>query len=154
MKGLSTLITFQALLSTISGTMIANMSFVGKMGILFMHREYSVLRTWWKTALLLFGVQLLVIFLLWLTRRILPRPLAVGFTLVLLIGGGYAAYLTYLDFTGTSHRLMKTEFHIGGYLVWVGWAISCFYFLFAGLRKKPIAKTVHEHSNQKTITEP
>lgn len=135
MKGLSTLITFQALLSTISGVLISNMSFIGKMGIFFVYRDYAILKSWWKTAILLFCVQLLIIFVLWLSKRVISNIAGTLIAILFLLGIGYGAYITYLDFTTTSHKLMKTEFHMGGYLFWIATAITCFYFIFAKIKR-------------------
>lgn len=136
MKGLSTLIMFQALLATISGTMMANMSTIGRIGIFFFYREYSTLKVWWKTALILFGIQLMVIFILWLMKKLVYHPAGLILPILALAVGVYGAYLTYIDFTTTSHRYMKSEFHIGGYLFWGGWVISCLYFLIVRPKRK------------------
>lgn len=130
MRGLSTLITFQALISTISGILMANMSFVGKAGIFLIYRDYAILRVWWKTALILFGLQLILIFLLWLSKVLVPRSFHIIITIIFLLAGGAAAYLMFEDFTSTSHRYLKSNFHLGGYLIVVGWSITCLYFLF------------------------
>lgn len=145
MKGLSTLITLQALLSTVSGIMMSKMSLVGKVSIYFLYRDYGVLKIWWKTALILFGVQLLLIFVLWLSKKLLStiasRIVAVLF--ILLILGG--TYLTYLDFTNTSHRYLNQQFHIGAYLVWVAAAITCVFFIFVKIKRNltPIKKEIN-----------
>ncbi len=135
MKGLSTLITLQALLATISGIMMANMSLMGKVGIFFFYRDYAILKVWWKTALLLFGLQLLLIFVLWLSKRLLSKIggllVALLFLALIIVG----AYFTYLDFTTTSHRYLRSEFHIGGYLFWAAGAITCLYFLFVKIKR-------------------
>ncbi len=135
MKGLSTFITFQALLSTISGIMMANMSWIGKVSIFLLYRDYGILKSWWKTALLLFGIQLLIIFILWLSKRLLPNFVSVIIAILLLICVGIGAYYTYLDFTTTSHRLLKSSFHFGGYLFWVACAMTCLYFIFGKIKR-------------------
>lgn len=135
MKGLSTLITLQVLLSTISGILMSKMSFVGKISIYFFYRDYGVLKIWWKTALLLFGLQLLLIFVLWLSKRLLSKAggilVAVLFLALIFCG----AYLTYLDFTNTSHRYLNSQFHIGAYMIWAAGTISCLYFIFVKIKR-------------------
>lgn len=130
MKGLSNLITIQALFSTISGVLISKMSWVGKVSIYFFYKDYGVLKIWWKTALLLFGLQLLLIFVLWLSKRLLSRTgsllVNIIFLLLILVG----VYMTYLDFTNTAHRYLNTQFHVGAYLIWAAAIISCIYFIF------------------------
>jgi len=129
MKGLSTLIAIQALLSTISGVLVSQMSLVGKMGISMFYREYGMFRIWWKTALMLFIVQTLLIFVLWLITQVLGRRLARATVLLMMLFGLVGAYFTYMDFTTTPHRLMRESFHAGGYLFWGAWTLSCLYFL-------------------------
>ena len=36
-------------------------------------------------------------------------------------GGGYLL--------GFLHKVMKAKFHFGFYLFWLGWAVSCLYFI-------------------------
>lgn len=139
MKGLSTLVMFQALVATISGTMMANMSTIGRIGIFFFYQEYSTLKVWWKTAIILFGIQLTLIFILWLIKKLVYHPAGLILPTLTLAVGMYGAYLTYIDFTTTSHRYLKSEFHIGGYLFWGAWMISCLYFLV--VRPKRNTKT-------------
>lgn len=143
MKGLSTVIAVQALLSTISGVLLSQMSFIGKIGITVMYREYGIFKVWWKTAILLFAIQLTLLLVLWLIKRLLGRRLAFAALLLFLLFGLVGAYFTYLDFTATSHRLMKVNFHTGVYLFWGTWVLTCLYFIVVPLqtrrREAPIA---------------
>lgn len=68
--------------------------------------------------------------------------------LILLGGGAYLAYLMYMDFTTTAHRLLKFDFHLGGYLIWVGWGLSCLYFLF--IKKKRNFSSLNRLNNDIT----
>ncbi len=140
MKGFSTLIAVQALLSTISAVLFSQMSVVGKVGISLLYREYGIFKIWWKTAILLFAVQLVLLFVLWLVKRLLWHKLATATLLLFLLFGLAGAYFTYLDFTTTSHRLMKENFHAGGYLFWGAWILTCLYFLFVS----PKPRAQHE----------
>ncbi|MGK6351128.1 hypothetical protein [Parapedobacter sp. DT-150] len=137
MKGLSTLVAVQALLSTVSGVLMSQMSLVGKAGITVLYREYGIFNIWWKTATLLFAVQLVLILVLWIVKRLLGRRLSLAVILLLLVFGLAGAYFTYLDFTTTTHRLLKANFHAGGYLVWGAWALACIYMMAMPLRKDP-----------------
>src|SRR5690606_18131383 len=137
MRGLTNLILIQALFSTISGVLMANMSLIGRLGVWFIYRDYGVLRVWWKTALILLGIQLLLIFILWLGRQLLPAWGSRLFAGIFFIVGLVGVYFTYIDFTTTSHRLLKSDFHLGGYLVWLAWAISCIWFMVSPARKSP-----------------
>ncbi|SEN69193.1 hypothetical protein SAMN05216436_12016 [bacterium A37T11] len=124
------LILIQALFSALSGYLFSKMSFVGRVGISVAFREYGVLKVWWQTAIILFVIQLMLITMLFifrkLTGRIITRLVAFGFLLIGLLG----AYFTYQDFTSTSHKLMRFYFHLGGYLFWAAWAVTCVWFLF------------------------
>ncbi len=139
MKGLSTLIAVQALLSTISGVLMENMSMIGKVSISVLYRDYSIFKIWWKTAILLFIIQVSLILLLWIFKWLLGRRLSLVTILLFLLFGLAGAYFTYLDFTTTSHRLMKMNFHAGGYLFWGAWGLTCLYFLFIPFKKKRTA---------------
>jgi len=136
MKGLSTDVVIQARLSTISGVLLSQMSFVGKVGITVMYREYGVFKIWWKTALFLFVVQLALLLVLWLVKRLLSRRLATATFLLFLLFGVVGVYFTYIDFTTTSHRLLKMNFHAGVYLFWGAWALACIYFITVPLKKR------------------
>ncbi|PPK99733.1 hypothetical protein [Parapedobacter indicus] len=152
MKGLGTLIALQALLSTISGILVSQMSFVGKVGIRVLYSEYGIFRIWWKTAVLLFALQLILIFVLWLVKRLLGQRLALATILLMLLFGLIGAYFTYLDFTTTSHRLMKESFHSGGYLFWGSWSLSCLYFMIAPRSKKRVAEVTTEPPAEPSVS--
>lgn len=118
-----------AILSLLSGILISKMSFIGKVGITIIYNEYTILKSWWQTALLMFVIQLIVFGILSFSqhkkqskvkRSILP--------IVFILIGVAGFYYTYYDFTETSHRLMKKSFHFGFYLFWITWFINCFFF--------------------------
>ena len=153
MNGLSTLVAVQALLSTISGVLVSQMSFVGKVGISVLYSEYGIFKIWWKTAVLLFALQLLLILVLWLIKLLMGRRLALAaFSLVLLFGL-VGAYFTYIDFTTTSHRMMKESFHAGAYLIWGSWGLSCLYFMIVR-RHKRRSETTDPQSTESEQTNP
>lgn len=146
MKNVSILALFQALSSVISGILISKMSFIGRVGINMMHREYLIFKTWWKTALLFFVTQLVLILILEILRKISPKfQKIISFLLVII--GGVGAYLTYIDFTTTSHKMMKMSFHSGFYLFWVSWFITCFYYLFQRFPQKHKKETIIQPLN-------
>lgn len=131
MKNLSILTLIQALLSLVSGILISKMSFIGKIGVSTFYSQYAIFKTWWKTALILFIVQ----FVLLLFLQTFRAKVSVGFArllaVLLTIIGAVGAYLTYIDFTTTAHKVMKFSFHAGFYLFWITWFITCFYFLLS-----------------------
>ena len=131
MKNVTILGLVQALLSLISGVLISKMSFIGKIGISTMYREYTIFKTWWKTALLLLVIQLILITVLQLFKAKVSVSFSRLLAFLLIVLGGIGAYFTYIDFTTTSHKMMRLSFHLGFYLFWVGWFITCFYFLLS-----------------------
>lgn len=136
MKNNIVLTLFQGVLSVVSSILISNMSFIGRLGISLQYREYLVFKTWWKTALLLFAVQFTLILVL-ATAKKLGNPIFFRFfTILLFIAGLVGCYFTFVDFTTTNHKLMKQYFHFGFYLFWIGWFISCLYFMFAKNKSK------------------
>lgn len=137
MKNTLLLSLFQACLALICGILMSKMSFVGRMGINLLHRDYLIFKTWWKTALLFWALQLCLIIVLALIRRTTSSRSSKISSLLFFLFGAIGLYITYIDFTTTSHQLMKMSFHSGGYLFWIGWLISCIFF-FAGSKKKKI----------------
>lgn len=155
MKRILNLILFQAILSLVSGILFSQMSFIGKIGISMTNNEYSVLKTWWKGALIIFGVQLFLIVILGLNRKLNNYKSFLIIDLVLIIIGLLGLGYTYWDFTQTSHKYMDTLFHWGGYLAWLGWFISCLYFLFFSLKpKSPSTVKVPKKEEEKSIYPP
>ena len=110
MKNVTILGLVQALLSLISGILISKMSFIGKIGISTMYREYTIFKTWWKTALLLLVIQLVLIAVLQLFKAKVSVSFSRLLAFLLIVLGGIGAYFTYIDFTTTSHKMMKLSF--------------------------------------------
>ncbi|MFV0210536.1 hypothetical protein OBK22_01795 [Empedobacter falsenii] len=116
--------------SLLSGIMISKMSFIGKVGITIIYNEYTILKSWWKTALLLFAIQAIIFVVLsvWkmkTTKRLKQLLLPFIFLSIGIIGLIY----TYYDFTETSHRLLKKTFHFGFYIFWLTWFGNCIFFM-------------------------
>ncbi|MFV0223894.1 hypothetical protein OBJ96_02115 [Empedobacter falsenii] len=116
--------------SLLSGIMISKMSFIGKVGITIIYNEYTILKSWWKTALLLFAIQAIIFVVLsvWkmkTTKRLNQLLLPFIFLSIGIIGLIY----TYYDFTETSHRLLKKTFHFGFYIFWLTWFGNCIFFM-------------------------
>lgn len=116
--------------SLLSGIMISKMSLIGKIGITIIYNEYTILKSWWKTALLLFAIQtiIFVVLSIWnakTTKRFKQLLLPFIFFFV----GIFGLIYTYHDFTETSHRLLKKTFHIGFYIFWLTWFGNCIFFM-------------------------
>lgn len=159
MKKVINLILLQAVISLISGILFSQMSFVGKIGITVAYREYTILKTWWKAALMVFAIQLALVIFLWFTKRFSTYKTFAIINLIFVILGLIGLLYTFYDFTNTSHKYMNGKFHMGGYLIWAGWFISCIYFFFLRVKPKPILPTVapptvHNKTEENSSTDP
>ncbi len=118
-----------AILSLLSGILISKMSFIGKVGITLIYNEYTIFKSWWQTALVMFIIQLIIFGILSFSQHKKQSKFKRSILPILFILIGVAGfYYTYYDFTETSHRLMKKSFHFGFYLFWMTWFINCFFF--------------------------
>lgn len=136
-KSLSLLVLFQVILMTIAGYLISKMSLIGRLGIDFFYSEYKVFKSAWKTALLLFVIQMVLLFVQWIVNKRYDRKIANIVSSILLIVALLGLFATYNDFQNTlSHKLLKEKFHLGFYIFWLGWISTSLYFMF-GVRKTP-----------------
>lgn len=135
MKGIKLLIIFQIIISAVSAWLLAQMSFLGKIGISLFYKEYQILRNPWQTGAMLIGIQLFVILILWIFYRGFGKKathfMAILVIILALVGLGYTIYDFQEEF---SHKMLKTKFHIGGYLIWVGMMVSGLFFLLKNKR--------------------
>jgi hypothetical protein len=132
------LISGQALLCWLDVYLISKISWIGKLGIATVHKEYRLLRSDWKTFLLLFSLQIVLIAGLTVVRTKCPRRIATLVTSMLLTLGAIGLFLTFRDFIYTyTHRLLKERFHLGFYLFWLGWIGTCIFFLAIKDKKDP-----------------
>ncbi len=139
MKRLSLLVLFEIIISLIAGILMSQMSWIGRMGINFIRTEYKIFKSWWKTALAILAIQLVLILLQWIIKRTCKlstsRIIFLFFLLVGIAGLGY----TFYDFSSVyEHRIMKEKFHLGGYLFWIGWIASNLYFLVTPYSNKKV----------------
>ena len=124
-----------ALISLIAGVLLSDASWIGKVGITLLHKEYNFLKIWWQGAIAIFLVYLVLMYIHNTINNKLSTTSArlLHFFLLLLIFAGF--YFTYIDFTHTfSHRLLGRRFHYGFYLFWIGWIIISLYYM---LKRKP-----------------
>ena len=125
-KKISILVLCLAALAALSGYLMSKASFIGRIGMTFIYKEYGFLKTWWKGALFVFIVWMILLVIQIIVDKKLSRQTAtiIHFIFILLALAGL--YFTYSDFQHTtSHRWLKEKFHIGGYLFWLGWIIMC-----------------------------
>ncbi|MBO9574056.1 MAG: hypothetical protein J7497_17850, partial [Chitinophagaceae bacterium] len=93
------------------------------------------LRSGWKTFLLLYGIQLLIILLLYFIQKRAPARRTIFTASVFIALALLGMVMTFIDFQYTySHRLLKERFHLGFYLFWIGWIITCIYFIVKSRR--------------------
>lgn len=132
-------IMYLAGLSTLSGWLMSHVSFIGRLGINFIHREYKFLKVWYKGGAVVFVVLLTLFILQWLADRRLKRPVARGVQLVALLIAVGGLWLTYSDFRSDfTHRILKERFHLGAYLFWLGWmSISLFLLATRRIQRMP-----------------
>jgi hypothetical protein len=129
-KRLYVLIGFQALFTLLQTYLILRISLIGKIGIALFYKEYTLLRSGWKTFFLFFAMQMAVIAVLFIVSKRssarAARTTAYALTGMAVVG----LWLNFDDFLHTySHRLLKERFHLGFYLFWAGWIISCVFFI-------------------------
>lgn len=130
MKRISLLFIWEIIISVTCGILMSKMSWLGRMGINIVKTEYKFFKTWWKTALAIFIIQLFLILIQWIVKRICKGNISRIIFCLFLISGIAGLGYTYYDFsTVYEHRLMKERFHLGGYLFWIGWISSNLYFL-------------------------
>ena len=129
------LIPLQAALALISGVLVSEMSWLGRMGINLLHKDYRIFKSWWQTAIAFFAIQLLLDLIQYLiVKKSRKSGLLIGIILILGLIGLYA---TYHDFTTNfSHKILKEKSHLGFYLFWLTWVGSSFYFLFASKKRE------------------
>jgi hypothetical protein len=128
-KKLITLNAILVSLAIIAGWTLSKASIVGKVGINVLHREYLFLNSWWKGALLIWGIWVvleIIQYRIWNRyRRNINLTIQSSFIFMAILG----LYFTYLDFRTFSHGILGDRFHIGGYLFWIGWIIISIFFI-------------------------
>jgi hypothetical protein len=123
-------IAFLAALSAVSGYLMSQMSWIGRVGINLMHQEYKFLKVWWQGGAAVFLAMLVLFLLHAIIQRSLPRIVANIFHILLMLAAIGAFCLTYQDFDGDfTHHILRQRFHIGAYLPWLGWVCIGLFFL-------------------------
>ena len=130
MKRYAGLLVFIFSLSLAAGYFLSKIPLVGRLAMHFEeYAMYRPLKVWWKGALFVFVVLLVLLLVQHIMDKWLKHAkLAHLLCLALAVGG---LIYTYNDFRDDySHRWMRERFHIGGYLLWIGWVAICLFFLF------------------------
>jgi len=130
MKRSTSLSFFLLILSVLSGIMLSNATWVGKIGMGLFYKEYTFLKVWYKGAALVFLVLMTLYTLQSLAQKTLAHSTAKIIHIIALLTAVSGLIFSYLDFRKDfSHRLMGERFHIGVYLFWIGWLIISIYLL-------------------------
>jgi len=123
-------ILYLAVLSAISGWLMSRMSWIGRVGVNLIHKEYKFLKTWYEGGGIVFGVLLILFLLQYLSRRRMAPIVSISLQLLALIAAICGLWLTYSDFREDfTHSILKERFHLGAYLFWVGWISISLYCL-------------------------
>ena len=123
-KRVGFLVVFLAALATLSGYLMSKASFIGRLGMTYMYKEYRFLKIWWQGALAIFLVWIILLTIQSFVNTSLSKTTATIIQLICLLLAVAGLYLTYADFQHTaSHRWLKEKFHIGAYLFWLGWVV-------------------------------
>jgi hypothetical protein len=137
MKRIAPLVAFLAALSLLAGYLFSKMSWIGRVGINLIHKNYKFFKVWWQGALVVFAILMVFLLIQWLVQQ-KARPAAARIVqLILLLLAVAGLYYTYQDFRhDITHRWLKERFHLGGYLFWIGWMSISLFFLFSRSRPK------------------
>jgi hypothetical protein len=94
------------------------------------HREYNFLKDWWKGAILVFSIWLIIYIAHSIIKRRVSKASALAANLISLIVAIGGLYFTYSDFRHDfTHNWIGERSHIGFYLFWVGWMGISLFFL-------------------------
>ena len=130
MKTLFYLSLFQLILSAIAAWLISKMSFFGKLGIGLFYSEYKILKSPVETGIVIFGIQIALLLLLFILNRFTTKKITTTIAIIILLMAAAGLGYTIYDFTYEfSHRILKTKFHIGFYLIWIGMMVSSVVYL-------------------------
>ena len=110
MKKYLNLILIQVVLSIISGILIYKMSLIGRIGIHLLFRKYMIFRSLVENSIIItFDTRYINIYTC-LCKKFQLQKESSRINYIMVLGGIIGLFATYLDFTITSHRLMKNQF--------------------------------------------
>lgn len=118
------LVAVLAGLALLSGYLMSKASLIGRLGMTYVYREYGFLKSWWKGALVVFIIWMVLLILQLIVEKKLSKQRAIIIHVVFILLALVGLYFTYSDFQHTTtHRWLKERFHIGAYIFWLGWII-------------------------------
>jgi len=139
MKRATQLIALLALISVISGYLMSEASWIGRVGMTFFHKECNFLKVWWQGTVAVFLMLILLFLFHNLLFQKLPARAAKTLNFLLLLFAVTGLYYTHNDFTqNLSHRLLGRHFRYGAYMFWIGWILTILFFIFKRKRKTTI----------------
>jgi hypothetical protein len=118
-----------ASLALVVGWTLSKATLVGKVGIHVLHREYLFLNTWWKGALLIISVWVVLEIIQYRIWKRYSQKINLAIQSFFIFLAVLGLYFTYLDFRTFSHGILGERFHLGGYLFWIGWCIISIFFI-------------------------
>lgn len=127
-------------LSVVAGYLLSKATLIGRTGIALFYKEYRFFRYWWKGALAVLAVWLLLFLLHHFLQKQLARRQATLLHSTALAIAAIGLYFTYRDFRyDFSHRLLGERFHLGFYLFWIGWMLIGLFHLFQRKQALPLS---------------
>jgi len=138
MKRVLPVIFLLAILSVISGVLMSEMNFIGRIGVSWVHKEYHFLKIWWQGALAVFGALLVLFTIQGVLKMRLGKGANALAQIVLFLLSLGALYITYSDFRhNLSHKIIGERFHLGIYLFFISWMIISLFHLFSNKTTTP-----------------
>lgn len=135
MKRNTAIVFLLALFSLIDGYLLSAISLLGRAGISLFYTQYQFLKSWWKGAILVFVVWLILYTLQSAFDKRASKASSNVLQIILLLVAAAGLYFSYADFRNSlSHRWLGERFHLGVYLFWIGWMTISLLILS---RKKP-----------------
>lgn len=119
-----------AALAALAGYLISEMPWYGRWGMSIFYKEYNFLKVWWKGAIAIYAVWLIIFSAHSIVKQKASKASALAANLISMIVAIGGLYFTYMDFhNDTTHRIMGENFHVGFYIFWLGWIGISLFFL-------------------------
>ena len=123
-------ILYLAVLSLLSGVLMSEMSWIGRVGISLIHHEYRFLKVWYEGAAVIFVILLAFFVLQQMLQRRMPPATARVAHIIAIVLALLGLWATYHDFRSDfTHRILHERFHLGVFLFWFGWISISLFFL-------------------------
>ncbi len=118
-------------LSVLCGWLFSKINLIGRAGIALFYNEYRFFKSWWKGALAVFLIWMILFWLQGFLQKKLIHRQAMLLHVAALVIAVIGLYFTYDNFRhDLSHRIIGERFHLGFYLFWAGWMLISLFYLF------------------------